>query len=72
MKLNPIALAFILLLASAPPAFPLGKSPPPEAARPAQPVPGAIAVNATLKSAGIAIPFPQLDVTLRFPPREET
>ena len=32
----------------------------------------AVAVNAALKAAGIEIPFPQRDVTLRFPPREET
>ena len=32
----------------------------------------AVAVNAGLKAAGIEIPFPQRDVTLRFPPREET
>jgi len=32
----------------------------------------AVAVNAALKAAGIEIPFPQRDVTLRFPSREET
>jgi len=32
----------------------------------------AVAVNAALKAAGIGIPFPQRDVTLRFPSREET
>lgn len=31
-----------------------------------------VAVNAAFKDAGIAIPSPQRDVTLRFPPREET
>jgi small-conductance mechanosensitive channel len=31
-----------------------------------------VAVNAAFKDAGIAIPFPQRDVTIRFPPREET
>ena len=121
--LRSIALAFILLLATAPPVSSLGKSPPPEAARPAQSAPPAatlqnsaaalqnpaaapvvlfqsfgdsalnfevrawtarfeewaaihsqvaVAVNAALKAAGIEIPFPQRDVTLRFPSREET
>jgi len=32
----------------------------------------AVAVNAALKAAGIEIPFPQRDVTLRFPSPEET
>lgn len=32
----------------------------------------AVAVNSALKAAGIEIPLPQRDVTLRFPPREET
>lgn len=32
----------------------------------------AVAVNAALKAAGIEMPFPQRDVTLRFPPQEET
>jgi small-conductance mechanosensitive channel len=32
----------------------------------------AVAVNAALKAAGLEIPFPQRDVTLRFPSREET
>jgi small-conductance mechanosensitive channel len=32
----------------------------------------AVAINAALKAAGIEIPFPQRDVTLRFPSREET
>jgi potassium-dependent mechanosensitive channel len=32
----------------------------------------AVAVNGALKAAGIEIPFPQRDVTLRFPSREET
>ena len=32
----------------------------------------AVAVNNALNAAGIAIPFPQRDVTLRFPSREET
>jgi small-conductance mechanosensitive channel len=31
-----------------------------------------VAVNASFKDAGIAIPFPQRDVTIRFPPGEET
>jgi potassium efflux system protein len=31
-----------------------------------------VAVNAAFKDAGIAIPFPQRDVTIRFPPSEET
>jgi small-conductance mechanosensitive channel len=31
-----------------------------------------VAVNAAFKDAGIAIPSPQRDVTIRFPPREET
>ncbi|HEV2054302.1 MAG TPA: hypothetical protein VGV06_03905 [Methylomirabilota bacterium] len=72
MKPSRIALASVLLLASALPASALGKSPPPDAARPAQSAPGAVAVNAALKAAAIEIPFPQRDVTLRFPPREET
>jgi small-conductance mechanosensitive channel len=29
-------------------------------------------VNAALKAAGIDTPLPQRDVTLRFPPQEET
>jgi len=32
----------------------------------------AVAVNNRLKVEGIEIPFPQRDVNLRFPPREET
>jgi len=32
----------------------------------------AVAVNSRLKSEGIAIPFPQRDVNLHYPPREET
>jgi len=32
----------------------------------------AVAVNAALKAAGIEMPFPQRDVNLRFPSREET
>ncbi len=32
----------------------------------------ALAANAALKAAGIDMPFPQRDVTLRFPPQEET
>ena len=32
----------------------------------------AVAVNAALRAAGIEIPFPQRDVTLRFPSQEET
>ncbi len=32
----------------------------------------AVAVNAALKAAGIAMPFPQRDVTLRFPASKET
>ena len=114
--LRSIALTFILLLATAPPVSSLGKSPPPEAARPAQSAPPAaalqnpaaapavlfqsfgdsalnfevrawtarfeewaavhsqvaVAVHAALKAAGIEMPFPQRDVTLRFPTREET
>jgi small-conductance mechanosensitive channel len=31
-----------------------------------------VAVNAAFKDAGIAIPSPQRDVTIRFPPREES
>jgi len=31
-----------------------------------------VAINAAFKDAGIAIPFPQRDVTIRFPPPEET
>ena len=38
----------------------------------AQPVPGAVAVNAALEAAGIEMPFPERDVTLRFAPQEET
>jgi len=32
----------------------------------------AVAANAALKAAGIEIPFPQRDVTLHFPPQQET
>jgi len=31
-----------------------------------------VAVNAAFKNAGIVIPSPQREVTIRFPPREET
>ena len=31
-----------------------------------------LAVNNRLKAEGIEIPFPQRDVTLHYPPREET
>ena len=56
-------------IAPAPPA-PGKPTPAPPAS--AQPAPGAIAVNAALNGAGIETPFPQRDVTLRFPPRKET
>jgi small-conductance mechanosensitive channel len=58
VKLYPISLAFILLLASAPPASPLGKSPPPEAARPAQSAPDAATPQKPAAAPPAAQPVP--------------